>query len=189
MELDLPIIKINGVDTMELRDSKTFENLEAAFQGEAMAHLKYQFYKSRLSNTSKDIENHLEEIVHNEKEHGKIWFKLLHGGDIPNDVENLQDAIKGELTEHNKMYPEFAKVAYDEGFKEIGDLFNAVAAIEGQHADEFSEILINIENEQLFKDEEEWDWICLNCGHIHSGKNAPEICPVCQHPQKYFVRD
>lgn len=174
---------------MELKDSKTFENLKTALQGEALAHLKYQFYKSKIAETSKDIEKHLDEIIHNEKEHGKIWFKLLNEGEIPDDITNLQDAIKGELYEHKEMYPKFAQEAFDEGFDKIGELFNYISEIEGQHADEFCEILINIQNEQLFKDEEEWPWICLNCGHIYYGKNAPEICPVCQHPKKYFVRD
>ena len=174
---------------MELKESKTFENLQTAFQGEAKAHLKYQFYRSKLGKLSKDVEKHLDEIIHNEKEHGKIWFKQIHGGEIPENIENLKDAIKGELMEHNEMYPKFAEIAYEEGFTEIGDLFNSVAAIEGQHADEFCEILNNIENEYLFEDDDEWDWICLNCGHIHIGKKAPEECPVCKHPKKYFTRD
>lgn len=174
---------------MKFEESETYKNLEKALQGEALAHLKYQFYRSKLAKSSKGIEKHLDEIVHNEKEHGKIWFKLLHGGEVPDDITNLKDAIKGELNEHKEMYPHFAEVAFKEGFDEIGELFNYVSAIEGEHADSFCEILINIENEQLFKDEEEWDWICLNCGFIHEGTSAPEICPVCKHPQKYFVRD
>mgnify|MGYP003296610721 CR=1 FL=1 len=174
---------------MNFKESKTYKNLETALQGEALAHLKYQFYKSKLANTSRGWEKYLDEIVHNEKEHGKIWFKLLHDGEVPDDITNLKDAIKGELTEHKEMYPNFAQVAFDEGFDNIGKLFNLVAEIEGQHADELCEILIKIQNEQLFEDDEEWGWICLNCGHIHYGTKAPEICPVCNHPQKYFVRD
>lgn len=174
---------------MEFKNSETFKNLKTALQGEALAHLKYQFYRSKISNTSKDLEQHFDEIIHNEKEHAKIWFKLLNEGKVPDNKENLLDAINGETVEHKIMYPNFAKVAYDEGFNKIGDLFSAVAEIEGQHADEFSEMLKNIEEDRLFKDEEEWDWICLNCGHIYSGKEAPKKCPVCNHPQKYFVRD
>ena len=174
---------------MDFKKSKTYKNLETALQGEALAHLKYQFYRSQLSNTSKDIEKHLDEIVHNEKEHGKIWFKLLHDGQIPSDDENLLDAIQGEQYEHIKMYPEFAQDAYDEGFYEIGNLFDAIAEIEGQHKDEFEEIRLNLQKDNLFKDKEECFWICLNCGHIYVGKEAPEVCPVCNHPQKYFVRD
>ena len=174
---------------MDFKDSKTFKNLKKAFSGESEAHLKYQFYKSQLAKTSKDLEKHLDEIVHNEKEHGKIWFKLLHDGKLPDDVDNLLDAIKGEKEEYLNMYPEFAKVAFEEGYEKIGKLFEEVAKIEGQHAEEFSEILKNIQDEWLFKDEEEWGWICQNCGHIHYGKEAPEKCPVCDHPKKYFVRD
>ena len=173
---------------MKFEESKTYKNLETALQGEALAHLKYQFYKSKLSNTSKKLENILNEIIHNEKEHGKIWFKLLHNGDVPDDKENLRDAISGELMEHEEMYPMFAKKAYEEGFDEIGDLFSSVAEIEGQHAHEFSVILENIEKDYLFSDEEEVNWICLNCGHIYYGKHAPDECPVCKHPRKYFVR-
>ena len=175
---------------MSFKDSKTFKNLEEAFAGEAKAHLKYQFYKSQLGKTSNDLENHLDEIVHNEKEHGKIWFKLLHDGALPNDVENIIDAIKGELQEHIEMYPRFALIAKDEGYEDIGELFDYVAKIEGQHAEEFDEMLKSIEQQNLFKDDDEdCAWICLNCGHIHYGKTAPEECPVCKHPQKYFVRD
>lgn len=175
-------------DIMDFKESKTYKNLEKAFEGEAKAHLKYQFYKSKIANTSKELENLLDEIVHNEKEHGKIWFKLLHNGEVPTDEENLQDAITGELMECKEMYPNFAKIAYEEGFNEIGDLFTAISKIEGQHAQEFSVILENIEKDYLFSDEEEVNWICLNCGHIYYGKHAPDECPVCKHPQKYFVR-
>ena len=174
---------------MDFKESETYQNLKKAFAGEAEAHLKYQFYKSQLAKTSKDLEKHLGEIIHNEKEHGKIWFKLLHDGELPSDIENLLDAIKGENNEHNSLYPEFAKKAYEEGYKKIGELFDAVAEIEGQHSDEFEEILNNIKDKILFEDEEEQAWICQNCGHIHYGKTAPEECPVCNHPKKYFVRD
>lgn len=174
---------------MDLKDSKTFENLQKALQGEALAHLKYQFYKSQLGKTSKVVENILNEIIHNEKEHGKIWFKLLYGGKLPSDEENLLDAIKGETNEAKEMYPEFAKVAYEEGFDDIGKLFEWVADIEEQHSDEFSIILKYLENEKLFKDDQPVFWRCLNCGHIHLGSEAPKECPVCNHPQKYFIRD
>ena len=99
---------------MDFKESKTYKNLEKAFEGEAKAHLKYQFYKSKIANTSKELENLLDEIIHNEKEHGKIWFKLLHNGEVPTDEENLQDAITGELMEYKEMYPNFAKIAYEE---------------------------------------------------------------------------
>lgn len=174
---------------MNLKGTQTEKNLQAALQGEALAHLKYQFYQSQLGKTSKVIEDILDEIIHNEKEHAKIWFKLLHDGKIPSDKDNLIDAIKGESCEENKMYPEFAKVAYEEGFEEIGKLFEGVADIEGQHSNEFSTILECLENDKLFKEDDPVFWKCLNCGHIHLGSDAPEKCPICDHPQKYFVRD
>lgn len=174
---------------MNLKGTETEKNLQKALQGEALAHLKYQFYKSQLSKTSKVVENILDEIIHNEKEHGKIWFKLLHNGEFPSDEENLLDAIKGETYEAKEMYPDFAKVAYEEGFDKIGKLFEWVADIEGQHSDEFSIILKYLEDEELFEDDGPVFWRCLNCGHIHLGTKAPEECPVCNHPQKYFVRD
>lgn len=174
---------------MDFKESETYKNLETALQGEALAHLKYQFYRSKLANISKDLEKKLDEIIHNEKEHGKIWFKLLNDNEIPNDEINLLDAINGETIEHKIMYPNFAQIAYDEGFKEIGDLFNAVAIIEGQHADEFSEILTNFRENKLFSSNQKIAWRCLNCGHIYYGEEAPNECPICKHPKKYFVRD
>lgn len=173
---------------MKFEDSKTYKNLETALQGEALAHLKYQFYRSKIANTSKDLENKIDEIVHNEKEHGKLWFKILHNGEVPDDVTNIMDAFQGELYEHQKMYPEFAKIAYDEGFPVIGELFSGVADIEGQHVDEFDAMRRAIDQDSLFNDIFEKEWKCLNCGHIYIGKEAPEICPICKHPRKYFVR-
>ena len=173
---------------MKFEDSKTKNNLEKALQGEALAHLKYQFYKSKLANTSKEIEQELEEIVHNEKEHGKIWFKKLHSGAIPDDITNLKDAIAGEQYEAYHMYLDFALDAEEEGYDDIAQLFRSVAAIEAKHADKFTEILEKIEKNTLFKEKEEIEWKCLNCGHIHFGEKPPEICPICDHPQKYFTK-
>lgn len=173
---------------MKFEESKTYKNLETALQGEALAHLKYQFYRSKIANTSKDLENKLDEIVHNEKEHGKIWFKLLHDGEVPDNIINLIDAVHGEVHEHEKMYPEFAQIAYDEGFDDIGNLFNSVAKIEGQHAQEFLNIGNNIDDDIIFNESKPIQWKCLNCGHIIVGKSALNECPVCKHPQKYFVR-
>lgn len=174
---------------MNLKGTATEKNLQKALEGEALAHLKYQFYRSKIGNLSKDYEDRLDEIVHNEKEHGKIWFKLLHDGQVPENEENLLDAIKGETEEHENMYPEFGRIAREEGFEEIAELFEEVAKIEGKHAKEFSEMLKNIENENIFEDENEIQFKCLNCGYVHTGNKAPEQCPVCKHPQKYFVRD
>ena len=176
-------------DIMILKGSNTEKNLEKALQGEALAHLKYQFYRSKISNYSKEFESRLDEIVHNEKEHGKIWFKLLHDGSVPDDKENLLDAIAGETEEHENMYPEFARVARSEGFNEIAELFEMVAEIEGNHAKDFSKMLKCIENETLFEDEKPVYWKCGNCGFYYLGQEPPEKCPVCAHPTKYFARD
>ena len=150
---------------MRFEDSQTKNNLETALQGEALAHLKYQFYKSLLSYVSKEVENKLDEIIHNEKEHGKIWFKQLHDG-MPSDKVNLLDAISGELYEFSEMYPNFAEIAFEEGFDEIGDLFLRIASIEGKHAHEFENILDSLENNSLFKNNDETSWKCLNCGFM-----------------------
>lgn len=174
---------------MQLKGSHTEKNLMKALQGEALAHLKYQFYKSQLTNTSKSMEIYLDEIVHNEKEHGKIWFKALHDGVIPNDIINLNDAINGEKYEAESMYPEFGRVAREEGFNDIAELFERVALIEKHHSEIFTEMLNNLEEESIFKDDRKQHWKCLNCGYISYEKNAPEKCPVCNHPRKYFCRD
>lgn len=176
-------------DTMDLKGSRTEENLKIALQGEALAHLKYQFYRSKIGNKSKNFESILDEIVHNEKEHGKIWFKLLHGGEVPDDEHNLLDAINGETKEHESMYPEFARIAKEEGFDDIANLFELVAEIEGEHAEDFSEMLKCIEDETLFRDDSPIYWKCKNCGFYYFGQEPPEKCPVCAHPRKYFVRD
>ena len=173
-----------------LKGSKTEKNLEAALQGEALAHLKYQFYKSKISNYSKEYEAILDEIVHNEKEHGKIWFKLLHDGDVPKDEINLGDAYFGERYEHMEMYPHFSRVAKEEGFYEISKLFEEVAKIEGYHMQKFQELQDNINNESTFKqDGEEIEWKCLNCGYQYKGNVAIDICPVCNHPRKHFTKN
>lgn len=174
---------------MNLKGTITEKNLQTALQGEALAHLKYQLYKNQLSKTSKDLENKLEEISHNEKEHAKIWFKLLHDGGYPDDLTNIQDAIAGETYESKEMYPEFARIAREEGLYDIADLFEEVACIEKKHKEEFTKIFNNIENKELFEDKNEQTWKCLNCGHIHNGRVPPKECPVCKHPLKYFVRD
>lgn len=168
---------------MDLKDTETEKNLYRALTGEALAHLKYQFYKSQLSKEYTEYETLLDEIIHNEKEHGKIWFKLLHDGSVPDNETNLVDAISGETFEHVDMYPTFAKIADEEGFKEIAELFRSVAEIEGRHSDEFEEILKGITN----TDEGSGEWKCLNCGHIMTGEK-PSVCPVCNHPQKYFKK-
>lgn len=172
-----------------LKGTYTYDNLMKAFEGESKAHLKYQFYKSKISKLSKEFEEELDEIVHNEKEHGKLWFKYLNGGEIPNDLTNIEDAMMGENYEFSSMYPEFARIAREEGFDDIAEAFEEVAIIEGNHRDKFSEIFNKIKKDSLFEDEHSVYWKCKNCGHIHYGKTAPIDCPVCHHPQKYFVKD
>lgn len=171
-------------------ESETKKNLEKALQGEALAHLKYQFYRSKLIELNKKYEPLLDEIIHNEKEHGKIWFKKLHEDTIPNNNVNLLDAIQGETYEYEVMYKEFGDVAMEEGYLEIANLFYEVAEIERNHSEEFQNILTEIkEEEKLWKSSsEETLWKCLNCGHIHKGTDAPSTCPVCNHPQKYFTQ-
>lgn len=173
---------------MELKNSETEKVLKEALSGEALAHLKYQFYRSRISNYSKEYEQILDEIVHNEKEHGKIWFKLLHNGEVPNDIENLLDAYEGEKYEHLEMYPKFEKIAREEGFEDIANLFHEVAIIEGHHMEKFKELRLNIEKDDVFDSEGIIYWKCLNCGYTYDGMAALEECPVCKHPKKYFTK-
>ena len=172
---------------MDLKGSKTEANLLAAFAGESQARNKYTYYASQAKKQGYvQISNLFSETAENEKEHAKIWFKLLHGG-MPDTVANLKDAAAGEHFEWTEMYAEFAKEAKEEGFDEIAFLFEEVAKIEKEHEDRYKALLTNIEEEKVFKKEEEVIWQCANCGHIHIGKEAPDVCPVCDHPQSYFL--
>ena len=172
---------------MDLKGSKTEANLLAAFAGESQARNKYTYYASQAKKQGYvQISNLFLETAENEKEHAKIWFKLLHGG-MPDTVANLKDAAAGEHFEWTEMYAEFAKEAKEEGFDEIAFLFEEVAKIEKEHEDRYKALLANIEDEKVFKKEEEVIWQCANCGHIHIGKEAPDVCPVCDHPQSYFL--
>lgn len=173
---------------MTLKGSKTEKNLEIALQGEALAHMKYQFYRSSISNYSKEYEQILDEIVHNEKEHSKIWFKQLHNGKVPDDLDNLLDAYLGEKYEHLDMYPKFSKVAYEEGFDEIGKLFEEVAKIEGYHMLQFERLREDLLHYDNFSSAENVVWKCLNCGYRYVGDEALLECPVCKHPLKYFTK-
>lgn len=170
----------------ELKGSKTETNLLAAFAGESEARNKYTYYASKAKKDGYvQIANIFEETAANEKEHAKLWFKLLRGG-IGSTVDNLVDAANGENYEWTDMYATFAKEAREEGFDSIADLFEGVAAIEKEHEERYRKLLANIQGDLVFSKDGECVWQCLNCGHICVGKKAPEICPVCAHPQSYF---
>lgn len=172
---------------MELKGSKTEANLQAAFAGESQARNKYSYYASMAKKDGYvQIANIFEETAANEKEHAKIWFKLLHGGSVPSTIENLKDAADGENYEWTDMYETFAKEAREEGFDEIAYLFEEVGKIEKEHEERYRKLLSNIEGGLVFSKEGDSIWQCSNCGHIAVGKNAPEKCPVCAHPQSYF---
>ena len=157
---------------MELKGSKTEANLQAAFAGESMARNKYTYYASKARKEGyNQIADLFEETANNEKEHAKIWFKLLHDGDVPDTPTNLKDAAAGENYEWTDMYAGMAKTAREEGFTKIAVLF---------------ELLKNIEDGIVFSREGDTIWQCNNCGHIVIGKKAPQICPVCNHPQSFF---
>lgn len=171
---------------MQLKGSKTEKNLEAAFAGESMARNKYTYYASKAKKDGYvQIANLFEETAANEKEHAKMWFKLLHDG-IQGTEVNLKDAAAGENYEWTDMYPTFAKEAREEGFDYIADLFEKVAEIEKHHEERYKKLLENVEGDVVFSKDEVVIWQCINCGHICIGKKAPEVCPVCAHPQSYF---
>lgn len=173
---------------MELKGSKTEKNLMTAFAGESEARNKYTYYASKAKKDGyEQISKLFEVTANNEKEHAKLWFKLLKGGEIPFTLENLLDAAEGEKYEWTEMYAEFAKTAREEGFKEIARLFEGVAKIEKEHEERYRKLLKNIKEEIVFERDEVIAWECLNCGHIHYGKKAPEVCPVCSHPKSYFM--
>ena len=172
---------------MELKGSRTEANLMAAFAGESQATNKYTYYASKAKKDGYvQISQLFEETARNEKEHAKIWFKLLHGG-IADTATNLKDAAAGENYEWTDMYATFAKEAREEGFTEIAALFEGVAKVEKEHEERYLKLLANIEGGYVFSRDNEVVWKCENCGHIHIGKAAPEICPVCAHPKAYFA--
>lgn len=170
----------------DLKGTKTEANLMTAFAGESQARNKYTYYASKAK---KDGYNQIaalfEETANNEKEHAKIWFKLLHDG-IADTAANLKDAAAGENYEWTDMYANFAKEAKEEGFDHIAYLFSEVAKIEKEHEERYLKLLANVEGGVVFSRDDEMIWQCANCGHIVIGKKAPEVCPVCAHPQSYF---
>ena len=171
---------------MELKGSKTEANLQAAFAGESMATNKYTYFASKAKKDGyQQIAAIFEETAANEREHAKMWYKLINGG-IDSTLENLGHAAEGENYEWTDMYSEFAKVARDEGFEQIAALFEGVAAIEKEHEERYRRLITNIEQGVVFSKDGDTIWQCRNCGHICIGKEAPEVCPVCAHPQSYF---
>lgn len=172
---------------MDLKGSKTEANLMAAFAGESQARNKYTYYASKAKKEGyEQIAAIFQETADNEKEHAKMWFKELHGGEVPTTVENLKDAAAGENYEWTDMYAEFAKVAKEEGFNKIAFLFEEVAKIEKEHEERYNKLLQNIEEGKVFECGEIKMWKCRNCGHIHIAEAAPAVCPVCAHPKAYF---
>ena len=173
---------------MDIKGTKTEQNLMTAFAGESQAHTKYLYYASKAKKDGYvQIGKLFEETAANEKEHAKIWFKLLHGGDMPATEVNLADAADGENYEWTDMYAEFAKVAREEGLEEIAFLFDKVGAIEKVHEERYRKLLSNIKEGIVFSREGDAVWECANYGHIVIGPKAPELCPVCKHPKSYFM--
>ena len=174
---------------MELKGSKTEQNLMAAFAGESQARNKYSYFASKAKKDGyEQIAAIFEETANNEKEHAKMWFKLLEGGSIKSTEENLNAAAEGENYEWTDMYAGFAETAKEEGFDHIAFLFSEVAKIEKEHEERYKKLLKNIEDELVFSNEGDTIWVCRNCGHVVVGKKAPKVCPVCEHPQSYFER-
>lgn len=172
---------------MELKNSQTEANLIAAFSGESQARNKYTYFASAARKEGyNQIAEIFEETAANEKEHAKIWFKYLHGGKIPTTAENILEAANGENFEWTEMYKGFAETAEKEGFLEIAEKMKLVAKIEKEHEERYRKLLKNINENIVFKKDNEVVWICSNCGHIYVGKEAPEVCPVCSHPKAYF---
>ncbi|MBQ7201799.1 rubrerythrin family protein [Candidatus Saccharibacteria bacterium] len=169
------------------KGTKTEKNLEAAFAGESQARNKYTYFASKAKKDGyEQIAAIFEETAGNEKEHAKMWFKELHDGAVPSTIDNLRAAADGENYEWTDMYVEFAKTAREEGFEELAKKFEAVAEIEKHHEERYRKLLKNIEDSKVFSKDGDAIWVCRNCGHVVVGKKAPEVCPVCNHPQSYF---
>ncbi len=171
-----------------LKGTKTEKNLMEAFAGESQARNKYTYYASQAKKEGYvQISKLFEETANNEKEHAKIWFKLLHGDSVPETLINLEDAANGENYEWTDMYARFAKEARKEGFTRIAVLFELVAKIEKEHEERYRKLLENVKNNRVFdKQPDKVRWECANCGHVFEGENAPELCPVCKHPKAFF---
>lgn len=172
---------------MDLKGSKTEANLATAFAGESQARNKYTYYASKAKKEGfEQIAAIFTETAANEKEHAELWFKLLHDDSVPDTATNLEDAAAGEKYEWSDMYHGFAQVAREEGFEKIAFLFEGVAEIERSHEERYLKLLENVKNGKVFSRDGKQAWVCRNCGHIHFGEKAPEVCPICAHPQAYF---
>ena len=174
---------------MELKGSKTEQNLLTAFAGESQARNKYTYYASKAKKEGyEQIAAIFQETADNEKEHAELWFKYLHDGAVPTTAQNLKDAADGENYEWTDMYKHMAEVAREEGFDEIALKFELVAKIEKEHEERYRALLDRLNTNKVFVDDEVVIWKCRNCGHIHVGKEAPEVCPTCKHAKSYFER-
>ena len=172
---------------MELKGSKTEQNLMTAFAGESQARNKYTYYASKARKDGyEQIAAIFEETANNEKEHAKLWFKELHGGEVPDTIVNLEDAAEGENFEWTEMYKEFAEVAREEGFTKIAYLFDSVGKIEKEHEKRYLTLLKNVKEDKVFHKDGDKLWICRNCGHVYIGKDALDVCPVCNHKQSFM---
>ena len=172
---------------MELKGSKTEQNLMTAFAGESQARNKYTFYASKARKDGyEQLAAIFEETANNEKEHAKLWFKELHGGDIPATTINLEDAAKGENYEWTDMYKSFAETAREEGFTRLATLFEKVGEIEKEHEKRYLTLLQNIKDDRVFKKDGDKIWVCRNCGYVYTGKEALAVCPVCAHLQSFM---
>ena len=172
---------------MELKGSKTEQNLMTAFAGESQARNKYTYYASKAKKDGyEQLAAIFEETANNEKEHAKIWFKELHGGAIPSTEENLLVAANGENYEWTEMYKEFAETAREEGFTRLAFLFEEVGKIEKEHEQRYITLLQNVKDDRVFKKDGNKIWVCRNCGHVYEGDKALEVCPVCAHPKSYM---
>ena len=178
---------IGGTNMKELKGSKTEKNLMEAFAGESQARNKYTYYASKAKKEGyEQIAAIFTETADNEKEHAKMWFKELHGGEVPSTMENLIDAAAGERGEWTEMYKRMAEEAREEGFLSIAMKFKGVAAIEKRHEERYNKLLEIVKKKTVFKKTTKKIWVCRNCGHVHVGNEAPKVCPVCNHPQAYF---
>lgn len=179
--------KFKAFKSVELRGTKTEQNLKNAFAGESQAHTKYLYYASKAKKDGyEQIAALFEETAINEREHAELWFKFLHDGGIPTTTDNLADAAAGENYEWTDMYEGFAKTAEEEGFPELAARFRLVGEVEKHHEERYRALLKNVEMKEVFEKSDVKVWECRNCGHICVGTKAPEVCPVCNHPQSFF---